>query len=359
MRAWLQRGIAATVVLTLAATGYGQEESAPPPLQPQSENPETGSGADAEGEPTAADKEQQDGFRWAVLVGAAPNWTYSRYVLDIDDGHHLSLAGAGRVNLGTIAQKHEWFFELSTLQAFTRLPALDRFITSRDMLGLDTIYRYAVLPSFGPFNRFRIKSSLFPTNDVRRNITNYQITEVNGEHEENLKRQLLKLTSPFMPLRLRDTVGLFFRPWHAAAFTWEWQVGWGTWLTFADNQRVIIGKETETILVRELDDFYNLGPELAMVLHGYLWNDRFSYRAGGEFMVPVLRFGDHLVPGESYELIDVELYTALAVKPVSWLALEWQFKANRETGIRKEFQLHNYLMIAFTYANKTPNARVQ
>ncbi len=302
MRTWFQNNTAAAVIFMFAATGYGQEESVPPPMQPQVANPATEIDTSAKAETAAWGKEQQDGFRWWVLVGAMPYWNYSLHVLDIDDGHHVSFAGSARVNLGTIAQAHEWFLELSTLQAFTHLPVIDRFITSRDMLGLDTIYRYAVLPSFGLFNRLRIKTSLAPTNDVRRDVTNYHITEVNSEHEENLKLQSLELTSPFMPLRLRDTVGLFFRPWHKASFTWEWQAGWGNWLTFADNQRVIIGKEkegaAETILVRELDNFYNMGPELGMALRGHLWEDRFSYKVGGEFMVPVLRFGEHLVPGE-------------------------------------------------------------
>ncbi|MEM7589885.1 MAG: hypothetical protein AAF320_07010, partial [Myxococcota bacterium] len=91
---------------------------------------------------------------------------------------------------------------------------------------------------------------------------------------------------------------------------------------------------------------------------GHVLHDILVYRANIDFMVPFLRYGQERVQGNAWELIDVNSSASLSLQPIKWLAFSWIFSAIREAAIRPEFQLHNYLMIALTYANKTKGERL-
>ena len=78
-----------------------------------------------------------------------------------------------------------------------------------------------------------------------------------------------------------------------------------------------------------------------------------SYRAGIDFLIPFLRYGKERVSGTAWELTNVNSYVSLSLHPVKWMSFAWNLAAMREAAIRPDFQLHNYLIIAFTYANKS------
>ncbi|MEM7589830.1 MAG: hypothetical protein AAF320_06735 [Myxococcota bacterium] len=145
--------------ILFSGTGYTQQDEEPFPVL-ESVQWE----ADEEEEQSQQD---DSGFRWSVLVGAAPSWTVNHNRLEIEDGHYANLGGTFQLGLGYVADPHEWFADLSLFEAFMRVPSLPGFVNSEDTWSFDTIYRYRFLPWMGLFDRVRMRAAIFSTTDVR------------------------------------------------------------------------------------------------------------------------------------------------------------------------------------------------
>ncbi|MEM7402454.1 MAG: hypothetical protein AAF310_00320 [Myxococcota bacterium] len=303
------------------------------------------------------DKSKQDdlGFRWSILVGTAPSWSVNHNRLEIEDGYYADLGLDFELGLGYVTKHHEWFADFSIFEKFVLVPSASGFSNSSDMWYFDTIYRYRFLPWMGLFDRVRIRSAVFPTTDNREDPVNYVIADLKDNFIETIEDDNLRLTTAFLPLRLRESAGLFFQPWRLEEFSWDLRAGFGAWMTFAKGQRVVDGvdKASRVIKIDEIDNIYHFGPEVGTTVVGYVLNTVLSYRAGVDVLVPYLRYGIERIAGSAWKLIDMDAFAQLALHPIRWMSFSWNFTAIREASIRPEVQLHNYLMIAFTYANKT------
>lgn len=342
--------------LLVSGTGYAQqqdEQQLPPLESVQWEE-------DEDGQTDEPLQQDDSGFRWSVLVGAAPSWTVNQNRLEVEDGHYTNLGGTFELGLGYVTDPHEWFADFSVFESFMRVPSLPGFVNSEDTWSFSTIYRYRFLRWMGLFDRIRLRSVLFPTTDTRSGQVTYTITHVGDNFIETIEDSQLKLTTPFLPLRLQESAGLFFQPWQQEEFAWELRTAFGAWLTFATDQRVVdaVDNESNEVKIDELANFYHLGPEVGTSVGGHVFHNVVSYRAGLDFMIPLLRYGREKIQGSAWKLINVNSYASLSLHPIRWLAFTWNLTAIREAAIRPDFQLHNYIMIAVTYANKSRDKRL-
>jgi len=227
-------------------------------------------------------------------------------------------------------------------------------VKSADQVTLSSDYYY-IIPSIrwlGPFARFQLDTSFFPGDDTQASYETQWTKD--GRLFHTGKR--LKLTDSFLPLTLREAIGLFARPFSTPEFEWEFRLGFGSTQVFADGQMALTGKTTDIdgnhipeIEVKDLASYVQGGSEAAMTLQGALAENRFKYRAYGVALTPFLRSKKSGDSRNAFRMTNVELGIQISYALTSWASLDYQFRAVRQPQLIEVFQFQNLLLITFKH----------
>lgn len=328
-----KRGIAHSFVLaTLLLSGVASAEDTPATEQ--------------EFVPKVEATDRPEGLATRLSVGANVSLSNNDSVVGQTDGSTFSLGLSFDSAADYNHAKHEWRTTLSLGEGLTRTPILPEFVKSRDALALESIYLYHMIPSFGPFGRLSLATSLFRGTDVRPGPVTYLIARTDGSVDPLLADHLT-LTGPFRPLTLKESVGPFYRPFSAERFNLELRAGLGGRQTVADDQ-LAVGDDADTpeIEVATLEDFQQVGIEGVMAIWGALSEKTVTYRVGIEAMVPIAY---STLPADdtrsSFDLTNIEIGAQLSFKLVEWASLDYELKAIREPQLLDEFQVQNNLLL--------------
>jgi hypothetical protein len=303
--------------------------------------------------PKVEETERADGLATRLAVGANTSFGNNRSVVGQTDGSTLNLGlsfdSAADYNQG----KHEWRSTLAFGEGLTRTPVLPVFVKSRDSLTLESIYLYHYVPTFGPFARFSLATSMFRGTDVRPELVTYLVARTDGTVDA-ITADKLTLTGPFRPLTLKESVGPFWRPITGEKANLELRAGAGARQTFAESQLAISDDDkTPELEVKELDDISQLGVEGVIAFWGTVSAKTVTYRVGVEVMVP-LAYSD--LPATdtrgSLELANIEIGGALSFKLVEWASLDYELKAVREPQLLDAFQVQNNLLLTMGLSAK-------
>ncbi len=296
--------------------------------------------------PKVEETDRPEGLATRLSVGANVSLSNNDSVVGQTDGSTFSLGLSFDSAADYNHEKHEWRTTLSLGEGLTRTPILPEFVKSRDALAVESIYLYHLIPSFGPFARLSLATSLFRGTDVRPAPVTYLITRVDGRVDPLLADHLT-LTGPFRPLTLKESVGPFYRPFSSERFNLELRAGLGGRQTVADDQ-LAVGDDAETpeIEVATLADFQQVGAEGVLAIWGAVSDKKVTYRVGVETMVPLaystLAADDTRT---SLDLTNVEVGAQLSFKLVEWASLDYELKAIREPQLLDAFQVQNNLLL--------------
>jgi len=144
-------------------------------------------------------------------------------------------------------------------------------------------------------------------------------------------------------------VGAFANPYTTDPFTIETRVGFGGLHTLAEGQLVVSDDAaTSDIEVKELYSFDQAAVELGVALFGQFVENKITYRVGADVAFPVVARPED--PELTLaELINVELNATLSFKLLSWLSLDYTFKALRRPQMVDAFQIQNNLLLTISY----------
>jgi hypothetical protein len=306
-----------------------------------------------EGEVKEAPKDAKAGWDLTLTVGATVNWNDNRDVVGQPTGSSFvvggQLAGAAVYHGG----KSEWRSALGLKESASRTPVIEQFVKSSDELHLETMYIYRFLPpKLGAFARASLDTALLAGEDVRAAPVTYSITDRDGTVTTVAGVTSQRLTDPFQPLHIKESLGVIGTPVAKEAITAELRVGFGARHIIADNQLVVSDNAgTPEIEIKEMETVNQGGAEIVATATGALQKKKVTYKASAEIMVPFLHAA--LPAGDdrgTFDLTNVELVGQLSFKLVSWASLDYQLRIVREPEVLDTWQVQNNLLLTFSYS---------
>ncbi len=295
-----------------------------------------------------------EGWEGMVKLGANLSLASSNNVVGAQDGVTFAVGANFQGELGYVGGGHEWRNRLEIAETFTKTPAIDRLVKSMDFILFDSIYLYSFekFPWIGPFVRFGLKSSLLPGYDVQAQPYTYKTSKLDGTSFVEAGRDSKRLTDPFFPLLLKQSAGAYARPYKENFFGIEIRLGVGANEFFGDDQLAVtkVDSDNTEVLVKELEDYQQLGGEAVVEIDGKLWEDKITYRLYAEAMIPFYTSIEDKEDRNAGELTNVELGASLTLKLVEWASISYEFKAVRLPLVLDEFQIQNNLLLTFSYS---------
>lgn len=325
----------------------------------------------------AALKDKDFGWDGSVSVGASTAVSQSSSVVGRIDGTSFTFGTQIKGGLLYTRDAHEWRNALAYGLTYSRTPALAAFVKTNDELALESIYLYHVkrVPWLGPFGRVNLNLPFFAGSDLRsasevfpdpaaptgptlyRNKADQTDVIETGDAVFELDENgvaSLRLSDPFLPVRLRETVGLFAAPLDKPQIRLEVKLGFDARQTFADGQLAIEDDATDADGIEDIDfvrleDVFQAGPSLGIEAVGELAQKRVVYLFLAEAMLPAVNNQRDSSDLSLVELTNLHFEANLSFKLVSWASLDYQFKTLYEPQLLEQFQVQNNLLLTFAY----------
>ena len=104
----------------------------------------------------------------------------------------------------------------------------------------------------------------------------------------------------------------------------------------------------DVIEAEELNNFVQIGAEVAMTVQGSLVKDRVAYKSSVEALFP---FYNSINPQDKsvLGLTNVEWMSQISFKLVEWASLDYQVRVVRQPLIVEDWQVQNTLLLTFGY----------
>ncbi|MBI5500650.1 MAG: hypothetical protein HY907_10450 [Deltaproteobacteria bacterium] len=295
-----------------------------------------------------AEEVEDEGLVWKIGPGLGFSFNDNRNVVGQPDGWALTLDAAVPASVGYRAGGHEVRAAFEGQVAFSRSTALSEFIKSKDLFAFDADYLFHAIEVLGPYVHFGLEAAMLPGYDTRAGATVWLVMR-RGGGVERWAGTRFRLTDPFLPITFRESAGLFVHPYASDAFAIETRAGFGGLHTLADGQLVVSDDGgTDEIEVRELYSFDQAAVEMGVALFGRYVEDKVSWRVGADVAIPVVSRPED--PGRSLEeMINVDLNATLSFKLLSWLSIDYTFRALRRPQLVDAFQIQNNLLVTLSY----------
>jgi hypothetical protein len=208
---------------------------------------------------------------------------------------------------------------------------------------------YEVRPSrfVGAFVESEAWAPVFVSDEVRSSLATFEITRVDGTTDFVIDRKL-RLTDPFRPLSVRQSLGARVRPVSTTAFALAVDAGLGAGEVWASGQRTLIDDERSTLVeVLELASSAAVGPEIAIGAHGKIDGRRLVYGVEYRARLPfastdTLRTRSLSAP----ERTEVSLVTGASIEFLPWLTLDYGFTLRRRPLLTPRIELDTTLVLA-------------
>lgn len=299
---------------------------------------------------------REEGWVPGLAVGATFDLLDSRNVVGQQDGTALSLGASLDAELDFNKKIHEWRSTLKIDIGASLTPALDEFVKTSDSGEFETIYLAHLIEELGPFGRFAVNTSFFPTLDIGAEASNYRVTNADGTTTDFTGRRLA-LTDPFTPTTFKESVGAFTQPVNNDRITFEGRLGIGAQETIAGGQLAIADDDAtpDFVEVKTLSDSYAIGGEAVANAWGAIDKDkRVSYSIGVGVLVPFVTSDD---TGKGVgDLINVEVNGALNVQIFDWASLDYKISVLRQPLLVDALQVSNTLLLTIggAWGSKAP-----
>ncbi|HSA24043.1 MAG TPA: hypothetical protein P5076_21465, partial [Myxococcota bacterium] len=300
---------------------------------------------------------KDEGWNFILTPGLSLAFADNRAVVGQTDGSTFTLGVNLLAGFDFRSGDHQIRTRLTINEAFNRNPVLEEFVKSTDIFKFEALYLYSILPWLGPYARFSLDTTMLEGFDHRAQATQWHITYLDGTTLDRWGYNL-RLTDGFQPLTIKESAGFFAKPYDTAECALEFRAGFGGLHGVADGQKAVKDDGgTPMVEVLELDSFDQGGVELGMSLWGEVFDKKVSYKVGAEFMMPViysLPDGDDRGTGE---LTNIDINATLSFKLLSWMSLDYVFRAMRQPQMVDAFQIQNSLLLTASYAFFQPEEK--
>ena len=311
-----------------------------------------------QGEIAQAKDGPRQGWDGAFSLAANVSVSQNSHVVGQVDGFSLLLGVSLLGGLDYILGKHEFRNTLTLTESWARTTVIDEFIKTNDVLTLESLYNYFLLERFGVFGRLNLDTSILPAEDVTAETVNYRIIRRDGTLDAaTTSTDRLRVSDPFQPVTLAESVGVFYEPFKSEAFAVSLRAGVGARETFARGALTADDDAaTPDVEVRELDNVFQGGVEVFGGIKGKAMEKRITYSVGADIMIPVLN-NDSMNRG-ALDLTVLGFAASTRLSVFEWMAVNYVFRVRNDPQLVDEVQVQNNLLLTFKYdfieRNKVP-----
>lgn len=302
---------------------------------------------------TAEKDKKLEGWQGGLTLGGTFSFGTNNNVVGKIDGVTMNVGGTFSGKLNYLRAMHEWRNSLDLKEGFARTPSITRFVKSADQLLFESIYlyRFERFPWLGPFARLVLDTPILQGEDVRAEPVTYVYADTLADINAGPVTSQ-KLTQAFTPLTLKESVGAYGKPLEKDRLSVELRLGFGGMQIFAKDQLAIKDDEdtADQIEVVRLRDIIQAGLELTATASGALSDNKVTYKAGVEVLVPAVNNAEDTDDRGAGELTNVDFFAKLSFKLVSWASLDYEFRALRQPQLVDKWQIQNNLLLTFAYS---------
>lgn len=298
--------------------------------------------------PAATDKKL--GWVPQAAISASASISSSRDVVGQTSGTTETYGGKFGGSWNYNQELSEWRNALNIQELTSKTASLPRFVKSLDDFKFETIYLYFLpnAPTFGPYVRGSLETSLFNGEDVRGSDTVYLIHHRDGS-TDTFSGSSLHLTDPWSPLTATESVGAFWKTIDSPRNNLETRLGFGAMEVAAAHQLAVQGTDSQgNINVQELHNFQQLGIEAGLVYKGKL-NDQNGVEIGASSLLPLYHTRD---PGDNrsdLRLTNYDVDAKLNSKMASWLSFAFEYRVRYQPQLVDQVQEMQLLTLNLDY----------
>ena len=306
-----------------------------------------------------------DGWKVAAKLGLSANL--------MTTNANAASAGAGQegtsfqfgILLGADANlkvgQHGWENKLAFQHGQTKTPNVANFIKSVDNLELIStyFYRFQNPEWLGPFARARLQTQMFKGYVVRDTAVQVFRTDREGNTIGPVTRTAqakIPLTNSFEPLVLRQSAGMFGRPWQGDDFKLDGKVGLGLQEILVGDAFVVDSEADGVLNLKQLENSVNAGAELELNLQGVLVKDILSWKASANFFLPVLTNAEVAVDAadpaagtkkaNGFDYLNTDIQAGLSLKVAKGLSVDYQLLLRKVPLVVDGFQVQHGLVFS-------------
>lgn len=245
-------------------------------------------------------KKEPSDWEFKLRVGTVFQLSSNKNVVGQVDGTTRSFNASVHGQANFSRGRHLWRSRMDAQGVVVKTQNTRRWVPATDFVELETIYQFRARKWVGPFVRLGLNTSLFIGRDLRTNSVQYRLPGgmLTGERTE------FRLSDPFLPLSLLESVGVFFNPLAKHWLDLDIRFGIGSRQVFANGQiGVDDDDETQDIVeLVSLNSYTQAGVELVTMFRGELFDETLYYYSGAEFLLPLIRSKE---PGDNRSNIDL------------------------------------------------------
>lgn len=260
---------------------------------------------------------------------------------------------------------HGWENKLGLQHAQTKTPNIDAFLKTQDNLELISTYVYRLSnPDWlGPFARFKFQTQVFPGFAVRESP--YTVFETNREGERTQRdgdpttpfsdeafpaQRKIDLTGAFEAMVLRESAGMFARPFTDDVFKLDAKLGVGAQHIVVRNGFVVLSEDADAgvLELRQLDDVNEAGAELELNLEGIAVKDLLSWKLGMNFFLPIITSAEDMDgnTANGFDYLNTDIQAGLSLKISKWASLDYNLIVRKVPLVVDGFQVIHGLVLS-------------
>lgn len=292
------------------------------------------------------DDESRKGFDGMLSIGANLNLASNSNVVGQDDGFSTLFGLSLVTGLDYLYKRHEVRNTLKISESWARTPVLDEFIKNTDVLEFESVYNYFLLDWMGLFGRLAMNTSIFKSEAITANATDYSIARNDGTTDLQSTNRL-ELAGAFSPFTLSESVGVFADPVSTVPLKLTFRLGFGARETFADG--VLASQDdgdTPVVELIELSNVYQAGAEGFAGVSGTVL-EKINYEVGGSVLIPFINNDD--TDRTAMDLARYGVVAQVGTNIFDWMSLNYQFRALKDPQLLDEWQVQNALLLTFNY----------
>jgi hypothetical protein len=296
--------------------------------------------------PATADTSKPQGWTPKLKVGSTVSYGHSRKVVGSPDGSTFQLGALIEAAAEWRRGQHGWVNTLAINEAQSKTPLLDDFVKTIDTIEFKSLYLYhlASRPWLGPFARFRLQSSLLPSDFI--NVGAAPVTTSTGVTLD--PQESTQLTGSFEPLLLRESVGAFAIASDTEKLKLSFKLGPGAQETIVRDGFVLTDDGgTPAVELTPLADVTEIGVELETEGSGKL-GEHVSWSLLINLLQPFFADPDP-ADKSGVDLLQIDVQGKLSIKLAAWASLDYILLVKRIPLVLDEVQITNGLLFAASF----------
>jgi hypothetical protein len=289
-----------------------------------------------------------EGWDTYLALGLNGTLVQNQNVLGKDEGQTTTIGLKLDGELNHKGEQSVFMNSLSLMNAQSRTPLIGEYVKSDDKLKLESLYKHLFSreSSLGTFARAQLDTAVFPGYDTRAETNTYVISRLDATTETE-QSDRLRLTDPFRPLKLSESVGAFANLYSSEIFSADVKAGLGFRQVYVKGQLALADdSNTPEIEVTELDDYRKAGYEIGTDLGGKTTDKRIAYKLSANVLFPFAESPDASQDDSMFDKRIIDVNGKVSVHLAEWVSLDYVLMALRDPNLTKETQLTQSVLLS-------------